>query len=91
MVSTHTEAAILVARGQADVAIGVQAAAVHLGLDFIPLFEERYDLVFECEHQERLLPLLDLLNTAAFRKAVEALPGYRAAGSGQVYTLEVEG
>ncbi len=88
--STHTEAAARVARGQADVAIGLQAAAAHFGLDFIPLFEERYDLVFEREHQERLLPLLDVLNAGAFRNAVAALPGYRTTCSGDIYDLETE-
>ncbi|MEJ5203178.1 MAG: substrate-binding domain-containing protein, partial [Anaerolineales bacterium] len=60
-VSTHGEAATHVATGQADVAIGLEAAAQRHGLDFIPLFEERYDLIFPRLQEEKLKPLLDYL------------------------------
>ena len=39
-VKTHSEAAALIENGQADVSLGLQAAAHQHGLDFIPLFEE---------------------------------------------------
>ena len=43
--TTHSALACLIANGQADVGVGVKAAAQRLGLDFIPLFQEQYDLV----------------------------------------------
>jgi putative molybdopterin biosynthesis protein len=43
-VKTHTEAAALISQNKVDVSIGLQASAHQHGLDFIPLFEERYDL-----------------------------------------------
>ncbi len=52
IVNTHTEAASLVEAGRADAAIGIQAAAHQHGLDFIPLFEERYDLVVPRDNEK---------------------------------------
>jgi putative molybdopterin biosynthesis protein len=82
-VKTHTEAATLVASNKADVSLGLQAAAHQHGLDFIPLFEERYDLVLPRENETALLPLLDYLQTAAFRTGLNSLMGYNAAHSGE--------
>ena len=80
---THTEAAVLVAGNQADVALGLQAAAHQHGLDFIPLFDERYDLVLPRENEKLLLPLLDYLQTANFRSELNVLTGYNTSHSGE--------
>jgi putative molybdopterin biosynthesis protein len=82
-VKTHSEAAALVARGLTDAAIGLQAAAHQHNLDFIPLFDERYDLILPSEQEENLLPLLDYIQTAAFRHDVDALTGYNTSHSGE--------
>lgn len=82
-VQTHSEAANLVYKNEADATIGLQAAAHQRGLDFIPLFEERYDLVLPCENQDLLKPVLDHLQTAVFRKGLNSLAGYNAAHSGE--------
>ncbi len=83
VVKTHTEAAALVASNKADVSLGLQAAAHQHGLDFIPLFEERYDLVLPRENESTLSPLLDYLQTAAFRTELNSLTGYNSAHSGE--------
>ncbi|HAE59586.1 MAG TPA: hypothetical protein DCG54_08780, partial [Anaerolineae bacterium] len=62
---------------------GIQAAAREHGLAFLPLFEERYDLVLSLEAQSRLAPLLDDLQTASFRHIVESLSGYSATHCGE--------
>ena len=46
---THLAVAAAVASGRADCGLGVAAAAAALELDFIPLFQERYDLVMVAE------------------------------------------
>ena len=86
-VRTHSEAASAVRSGGADAALGLQAAAFQHGLDFIPLFEERYDLVLPREHQKTLMPLLDYLQTADFRNSLALLTGYDAAHSGEQIPL----
>jgi putative molybdopterin biosynthesis protein len=86
-VKTHSEAAILIAQNKADVSIGLQAAAHQHELDFIPLFEERYDLILPRENEKALSPLLDYLQTANFRAGLGALTGYNASHSGEQVTL----
>ena len=86
-VSTHTECAGRVQAGAADVAVGLHAAASQAGLNFIPLFHERYDIVFAQEQAEMLQPLLDTLQTARFRHSVQHLPGYDLAHTGEQIPL----
>jgi putative molybdopterin biosynthesis protein len=83
VVKTHTEAALAIQSGEADVALGLEAAAIQHGLDFVPLFSERYDLVLPEENLRALAPLLDTLQTAAFRRGVDSLRGYDTAHTGE--------
>jgi putative molybdopterin biosynthesis protein len=75
---THLAVAAAVASGRADCGLGIAAAAQALDLDFIPLFQERYDLVIPTEFfdSQLIAPLLGLLELREFRNAVAALPGY---------------
>jgi putative molybdopterin biosynthesis protein len=75
-----------VASGRADAGLGIRAAAAALDLGFVPLFHERYDLVFPAEfyHSEKLRPLLGLLQDPEFQAAVAALPGYDITLMGRV-------
>jgi molybdate-binding protein len=82
-VKTHSEAAALIFQKKADVSIGLQAAAHQLNLDFIPLFEERYDLILPRENEKALLPLLDYMQTATFRSGLNTLAGYNPVHSGE--------
>jgi putative molybdopterin biosynthesis protein len=83
-VRTHTEAAMLIQAGKADAAIGLQAAAHQHGLDFVPLFEERYDLVMPCGNEQILLPILEYIQTGDFRSSVCSLTGYNTEHSGEL-------
>ena len=80
---THTQAAEAVAAGRADAAVGLEAAARQFGLHFVPLFVERFDLVFPKQETGELLPLLETLQTAAFRRLLADLPGYQPAHAGE--------
>ncbi len=84
---THTECARLVQAGDADVALGLHAAAYQFGLDFMPLFQERYDMVIPQEQVELLHPLIDTLQTSVFRQAMESLPGYEITHAGEQIPL----
>jgi putative molybdopterin biosynthesis protein len=86
-VRLHTECARLVQSGEADAAIGLQAAASQAGLDFIPLFQERYDIVIPREQSEPMLPLLETLQTRAFRQDVASLNGYDTTHTGEQIPL----
>jgi putative molybdopterin biosynthesis protein len=83
---THLAVAAAIASGKADTGLGIPAAAQALGLEFIPLFDERYDFVIPSRfyHSPLLEPLLGLLSSPGFRKAVEALPGYDTTPMGEL-------
>ena len=82
---SHLMVAAAVASGRATCGLGIRAAAMALKLDFVPLFQERYDLVIPRIHYSsgKLAPLLDLLQDESFRKAVASLPGYDVAPMGK--------
>lgn len=86
-VKTHSEAAVLILQGKADVSIGLQAAAHQHELDFIPLFEERYDLILPREQEKNLNPLLDYIQTTDFRSSLISLSGYNTQHSGEQVVL----
>lgn len=88
---THLAVAAAVSSGRADAGMGVMAAARALDLDFIPLFNERYDLIIPCQHLpgqgpsgDLLAPLFDLMQDQAFKKTVAALGGYDLSEMGKV-------
>lgn len=87
-VPTHSRAAQAVHEGRADVSLGIQAAARERGLDFLPLFDERYDLALSHESRPQLTPLLNDLQTSSFRHIVESLSGYNAAHCGEEISLQ---
>jgi putative molybdopterin biosynthesis protein len=83
---THLGVAAAIASGRADCGLGIAAAAQALDLDFVPLFQERYDLVVPKTFAdgELLAPLFDLLADSAFRAAVSNLMGYDVSAMGTV-------
>jgi putative molybdopterin biosynthesis protein len=87
VVNTHTECARAIAGGHVDAALGLQASALQYNLDFIPLFEERYDLVLPREQEDVLAPLLDYIQTATFRQEISTLTGYTTTHSGEQISL----
>ena len=86
---THLAVAAAVKGGAADAGLGILAAARALGLDFVPLFQERYDLIIPLEYYESdlLAPVLEVIRSDRFRDAVEALGGYDTSIMGKVITI----
>lgn len=84
-VNTHRQIAQAVASRTADAGLAIRAVAQEFALDFVPLFEERYDLVFpESEFQAGLLnPALEHIHSGTFRQAVRNLEGYQVDDTGQ--------
>jgi putative molybdopterin biosynthesis protein len=83
---THLAVAAAVASGRAYCGLGIAAAAQALDLDFLPLFQERYDLVIPRPYAESdlMAPLLHLLEEPDFRQAVARMPGYDIEPMGKV-------
>lgn len=85
-VSSHLEVAEAVARGAADTGPGILAVARALGLDFIPLQQERYDLVIPREfvNAPPVQALLEVAVSSPFQDELEALGGYDSSRAGTV-------
>jgi putative molybdopterin biosynthesis protein len=81
---THSEVARSVADGEAQVGLGLEAAARPFGLDFILLARERYDLVMsESTYQlPAIQRLLDWLGRNG-QQAFAGLAGYEVSDTGQ--------
>ncbi len=84
--STHLAVGISIANGEADTGLGIMAAARSCGLEFLPLFRERYDLVIpESNYQDpRLIPLWELMNSRRFKDLVAEIGGYDTSETGQI-------
>lgn len=83
--TTHMAVASLIAQGRADVGLGAQSAANVVGLDFIPLLKERYDLITLQEKFERppLSHLQGVIRSDSFRNMLRSMPGYDVSETGK--------
>jgi len=84
--SSHLAVAEAVASGGADVGPGILAVARTLGLDFIPLQEERYDLVIPLAfvNTAPVQALLDIAVSPRYQGELEAFGGYDSTKAGTV-------
>lgn len=84
--ANHLAVAGVVARKEADVGIGIEKAASLVGVDFLPLIRESYDLVvMKNKANEALIPLiLEVLQSTTYQKELEAIGGYDLSHTGQV-------
>ncbi|SHI20087.1 helix-turn-helix transcriptional regulator [Desulfosporosinus lacus] len=84
---THLAIASKVARGEADVGLGIEKVAMQfINLDFIPLHKERYDLVIRLEDLERphFQALISILKSPSFRNEVMGIGGYDISRMGEI-------
>ncbi len=88
--TTHAAVATAVAEGEADAGLGVQAAAESLGLGFVPLRRERYDLVVSDGVWDGapVRSMLDVIRSEAFQAAVQAMGGYDTSEMGREIQLD---
>jgi molybdate-binding protein/DNA-binding transcriptional regulator YhcF (GntR family) len=82
---THLAVARIIAEGKATAGLGIYAAAAAYSLDFVPLTQERYDLVFSEERWNTPVAqtLVRVVRSARFKEAIGALGGYDTAETGQ--------
>lgn len=85
---THLAVAVAVAAGTVDVGLGIQSAAEALGLDYVLVGEERYDLAIPGVYLEepRVKDMISVVQSDAFRKDVLALGGYDVRDTGVFYS-----
>ena len=77
--------AAAIAAGDADLAVGTERVSRQIeNLDFIPLLEERFDLVLRKDSMENpaVIKMLEILSSPVFRREVAPFSGndYRDLG-----------
>jgi molybdate-binding protein len=83
-VELHLDVALAVATGEADAGLGLRSAATPLGLDFVPLAWEPFQVATTRAESGGLAPLLDALRDPAVATRIVALGGYDLAAAGEV-------
>ena len=84
---THMSIAASVANGSVDAGLGIRAAANALDLDFVPVAEERYDLIVPLVHliDPKVTAVLELIRTnSSFHNSIIELGGYNLRDCGKV-------
>ncbi len=86
---THMAVASLIAQGRADAGLGAESAANVLGLDFIPILKERYDLVALADtfEQPPLRRLREVIVSKSFQSMLRAISGYDVSDTGKVVRI----
>lgn len=87
---THLGIAAAIASGRSDCGMGIPAAARALDLDFVPLYQERYDLIIPgvFYNSSLLQPLFDVLASHEFKIEIHKMPGYDTSIMGDVERIE---
>ncbi|HZS33005.1 MAG TPA: substrate-binding domain-containing protein [Methylomirabilota bacterium] len=85
-VSTHWAVALRVLRGEADAGVAARSVAQALGLGFVPLVTERFDMVIPKDtfFRPAAQAVVEAIRSAAFHEALARLGGYDARQSGRV-------
>jgi molybdate-binding protein len=84
---SHLAVAIAVASGTADAGLAVRAVAEPLGLDWIPVATEWFELAMPGAARAAAQSLLDVLGGSALQDRLAGLPGYDLAMSGDVRSV----
>ena len=85
---THMAVAAMIADGVVDAGMGIQGAAKAFGLETIPIAHEQYDLLLNfLPDDPRLHHIIAILQSADFRREVEALGGYDLSSAGKILMI----
>jgi len=83
---THLGVAAAIASGRGDCGLGIPAAAKSLNLEFIPLFQETFQLIIPkiFAESDLLVPLFEVLDDHVFQQAIAKMPGYDVSQMGRL-------
>jgi putative molybdopterin biosynthesis protein len=87
--ASHMEAGIAVLKSEADAAFGIKHTAHILDLDFIPLFQERFDLVIPIDyfHTSQVKTFLTLFEQPALLHSIKDFTGYDLKDTGSILDI----
>ncbi|MEO1265346.1 MAG: helix-turn-helix transcriptional regulator [Pseudomonadota bacterium] len=83
---SETDAVMALVEDRADACFGLEMLAAQFKLVFVPIVEERFDLIVDrrAYFEAPLQSLLEFTRTKAFAAKAEAFPGYNTTGLGAV-------
>jgi molybdate-binding protein len=87
VVELHLEVALAVATGEADTGLGLRSAAAPLGLDFLPLEWEPFQVATTRAEAGGVQPLLHELADPDVAARIRSLGGYDLDGAGELLEL----
>ena len=84
---SETDVGMAISEAKADAGLGIRAVAQQLGLNFIPLKRERYDLLIRRRDffEGPMAQLINFAQTDAFKARAEQMDGYDISGFGNVH------
>lgn len=91
-VNTHLEVGLSILNKKANVGIGSIAVSKLLGLHFIPITKERFDMIISREFffNKGIQAIINLLHTKEFIEKIERIGGYDLKDSGKILYSEEE-
>ena len=83
---THLAVAAAVEAGDADVGLGVYSAATMMGLDFIPVCNEEYDIAIPEEYMNTdiIKVFIETIKSDEFKRKLDELGGYDYSNAGTI-------
>jgi putative molybdopterin biosynthesis protein len=89
---THMGVASTVASGIADAGLGILSAARAMGLDFIPIAKERYDIIIPSIYfeDEKVQKVIQVIGSDEFKKTALQMGGYDVSRTGEELTNNKE-
>lgn len=84
--TNHLSVASAISTGIADIGVGIEKAAKIVGIDFVPLITEQYDLVIlKTPKTERLINTVkEILTSNQFQSEVNSLGDYDTSQTGKI-------
>jgi molybdate-binding protein/DNA-binding transcriptional regulator YhcF (GntR family) len=88
---THLEIALAIAEHEADLGLGLEAAADRYGLDFLPLTLERYDLIIPAKSTDNppVRNLMDWLTGEKAKVEIAKFMGYDSHQTGRLVWINL--
>lgn len=83
---THLAVAAAIEAGDADAGLGVYSAATLMGLDFVPVCNEEYDLAIPLEYMDSdiIKEFIETINSKEFKEKLDELGGYDYSNAGRI-------
>jgi putative molybdopterin biosynthesis protein len=86
---THLGVAAAIANGDADCGIGIYSAAIMMGLEFIPICSEEYDIAITKEFLDMpmIKEFINVIKSDEFKQKLDSLGGYDYNEAGNIILL----